>query len=353
MGKLVISGIQQIGIGIPNVHDAFKWYRQNFGMDVPIFDEAAEANLMLPYTGGKPHARHAILAINMQGGGGFEIWQYVSRTPQPPVFTPQIGDLGIYAAKIKCKNVNEVYKAFKKKGINVVGDLHKDPAGNPTFFVTDPYGNHFQMVVGDTWYKNQNKLTGGPAGAVLGSTNIENSRKLYSDILGYDTVVYDETGHFSDLAALPGGEGKFRRVLLKHSKPRVGSFSKVFGPSEIELVQVLDSTPRKIYENRFWGDLGFIHLCFDINGMQTLKELCESKGFPFTVDSANSFDMGEAAGHFTYIEDPDGTLIEFVETHKIPILKKLNWYFDLTKRDPEKNMPDWMLSAISLTRVKD
>ena len=33
----IISGIQQIGIGIPNVHEAWKWYRQNFGMDISCF----------------------------------------------------------------------------------------------------------------------------------------------------------------------------------------------------------------------------------------------------------------------------------------------------------------------------
>ena len=63
--------------------------------------------------------------------------------------------------------------------------------------------------------------------------------------------------------------------------------------------------------------------------------------------------MGEAAGHFTYIEDPDGTLIEFVETHKIPIAKKINWYLDLKKRNPEKALPKWMLKALGLNRVKD
>ena len=31
--------------------------------------------------------------------------------------------------------------------------------------------------------------------------------------------------------------------------------------------------------------------------------------------------MGDAAGQFAYIEDPDGTLIEFVETHKVPLVK--------------------------------
>ena len=56
---------------------------------------------------------------------------------------------------------------------------------------------------------------------------------------------------------------------------------------------------------------------------------------------------------FAYIEDPDGTLIEFVETHKIPIMKKWNWYLDLTKRNPEKRLPGWMLKALGFGRVKD
>jgi hypothetical protein len=63
--------------------------------------------------------------------------------------------------------------------------------------------------------------------------------------------------------------------------------------------------------------------------------------------------MGEAAGHFSYIEDPDGTLIEFVETLKIPLLKKIGWYLDLTKRHPEKNLPGWMLRMLNLQKVKD
>ena len=90
-----------MGIGIPNVHEAWTWYRQHLGMDVPIFEEAATADLMLPYTGGKPHDRHAILALNMQGGGGFEIWQYTSRTPVAAEFDIALGDFGINICKMK------------------------------------------------------------------------------------------------------------------------------------------------------------------------------------------------------------------------------------------------------------
>jgi catechol 2,3-dioxygenase-like lactoylglutathione lyase family enzyme len=181
---------------------------------------------------------------------------------------------------------------------------------------------------------------------------------VYSDILGYDEVVYDKTGIFPDLADLPGGTNEFRRVLLRRSVPFAGPFSKMLGQSVIELIRATGNPGKKIYEGRFWGDPGFIHLCYDMRGMDELKSFCESKGYPFSVDSkkshdGNSFDMGEAAGHFSYISDPDGTLIEFVETHKMPILKKLGIYLDLRKRDPNKSLPDWMLKTLRFSRVRN
>lgn len=344
-----------MGIGIPNVHEAWRWYRQNLGMNIPVFEEAAEAGLMLPYTDNKPQARHAILAINPQGGGGLEIWQYTGRTPQPPAFTPQLGDLGLYVTKFKAKDVGEAYGALKDKDL-VISDLVKAPDGQHHFFLKDPYGNLLEVVPSDNWFRKTKSPIGGVYGAIIGVSDIEKARALYSDILGYDQVIYDEAGQFGDLSSLPGGHGRFRRVLLRHSKPRKGSFSEMLGNSELELIQSLDKPGRKIYEGRLWGDLGFIHLCFDIRGMEQLRALCEAKGFPFTIDSAadrDSFDMGEAAGNFSYIEDPDGTLIEFVETHKVPILKKVGWYLDLRKRDPEKPLPSWMLKAMALNQVKD
>jgi catechol 2,3-dioxygenase-like lactoylglutathione lyase family enzyme len=224
--------------------------------------------------------------------------------------------------------------------------------------VKDPYGNMFQMVEGEEWFINEKKETGGSYGVIIGVSDIERARQIYSDILGYDEVVYDKTGVFHDLSVFPGGKNEYRRVLLKSSKPFSGPFSKIFGQSMMELICSTGKPGKKAFEGRLWGDPGFIHLCFDIHGMDELKEYCKSKGFPFTVDSkqshdGNSFDMGEAAGHFAYIADPDGTLIEFVETHKVPILKKFGWYIDLRKRDPEKSLPDWILKTMRFSRVKD
>jgi len=348
----IISGIQQVGIGIPEVYEAFKFYRHNFGADVPVFDEAATAALMLPYTAGKPHDRHAILALNLQGGGGFEIWQYTSRTPQPANFEIQLGDYGIFATKIKCKDARAVFNAYQKKDLNIAGLVHEDPAGKPTFYLTDPYDNFFQLVESTDWFNDKNELTGGVYGCTIGVSNMDKSKKFYTRVLGYDEVVYDTEGNFEDLRTLPGGTGMVRRCLLRHSMPRKGAFSKMLGSTEIELVQSLERTPKQMFENRLWGDLGFIHLCFDVARMDDLKIHCQEHGHPFTVDSGD-FQMGEASGRFAYAEDPDGTLIEFVEAYKIPLLKKIGWYKSLQKRDPEKPLPDWMLKAMKFNRVKD
>ena len=351
---MFISGIQQIGIGVAQVHQAFQWYREQFGMDIPMFEEAATAGLMLPYTGGQPQERHAILALNLQGGGGMEIWQYTQRTPLPPAFQPQLGDLGIFVAKIKCKDVEACFQELRKRGVNILSQPEQRPDGALHFFVKDPWGNTFEIVSSKAWFsKNRPQQTGGMYGCIIGVRDMERSLRFYTDILGYDQVSYDLQDSFGDWNGVDGGFGRYRRVLLQHSAERQGPFSQLLGKSEIELVQSLDRTPRPIFEGRFWGDLGFIHLCFDITGMAELKQYCAEKGSSFTVDSSGSFDMGEAAGYFAYIEDPDGTLIEFVETHKIPVLKKLNWYLHLKRRsDPRRPLPTWMLKTLGFNRVK-
>jgi len=350
----IISGIQQMGVGVPDVQKIWKWYREMFGTDVRIFEEAAEAPLMIDYTGDKVQSRTATLAVSMEGGGGFEIWQYTSRPTEKASFEIQFGDYGLYSCRIKSKDVEASFNYHTSKGAKIVGGLNKAPNGDLNYFIEDPNGNIFNVVPGEGWFKNTKHpaQTGGVAGVLIGVSDIDKALKLYRDILDYDTIEYDEIGVFDCYNGLPSGGSKVRRVLLSHKDERMGPFSKLFGPTKIELVQNLDRTGQQIFKDRYWGDWGFIHLCFDVQGMEKLKKECEDAGFPFTVDSGDTFDMGEAGGRFSYIEDPDGTLIEFVETHKVPVMKKIGWYIHLKKRDPKKRLPNWMLRAMGMNRVK-
>lgn len=350
--KKNICGIQQVGIGVKDAREAWKWYRKAFGMDINVFEDTSTAKLMLPYTNGQECERYAALAMNMEGGGGFEIWQHTRITPKPPVFDVKLGDCGIFICKIKSRNVQKAFEGHQEMGLNIPGGLRKDPLGNLYYYLFDPYNNIFQVVEDQAFFMKQKSLTGGVAGTVIGVSDIDEAKKVYSDILEYDEVVYDQSGQFEDFAVLPGGNEKYRRVLLKH-KPRTGPFSKILGPTQIELVQALERKPDKIFKDRIWGELGYIHICFDIQGMELLQKECDKKGFSFTVNSANSFDMGNAAGHFAYISDPDGTPIEFVETHKLPIIEKLGWYMNLKGRSYEKSLPDWMVKTLQFNRVKE
>jgi catechol 2,3-dioxygenase-like lactoylglutathione lyase family enzyme len=344
----VITGIQQVGIGVSNAHEAWKWYRDVFDIDVPVFDDEAKATLMKDYTGGEIHSRRAVLALNMLGGGGFEIWQFKSRTPSPCEFDLQIGDLGINAVKIKSRNVEACHKSFQDKNINPLSELHTDQEGNLSFWVEDPFHNKFQIVSDDSWFSSRKKNVGGVCGVVMGVKDIDKVLPLYKEALGFNRLCYDESGQFDDLK----NGCSYRRVLIEKKQKDEGPFSRLLGGVQVELVEMLDQEPKSVFKNRYWGDLGFIHVCFDVNDMDRLESNCEKLGYSFTVDSADSFDMGEAAGRFSYIEDPDGTLIEFVQTHKIPIMKKWGWFINLKKRNTDKPLPNWMLRSMALNRVK-
>ena len=97
----IISGIQLMGIGVPNVPEIWRWYRKFFGVNGRLFEDAAEAPLMTKYTGGEVQSRTATLALSMDGGGGFEIWQYTSRGTEKADFDIKMGDLGLYMCRIK------------------------------------------------------------------------------------------------------------------------------------------------------------------------------------------------------------------------------------------------------------
>ena len=353
MSTFVNTGIQQVGVGVPDMDAAFTWYARYFGMDIPVFQDAAEAPLMTKYTGNQVQTRAATLALNIQGGGGFEVWQFTSRNTVPPSFQAQLGDLGIYAVRLKSRNVMAAAGELSRQGLTIITGPAAGPDGNPHFYVSDNHGLVFKIVESDSWFGSSKAVTGGVEGAVIGVSQMEQSIAFYRDVLGYDEVLSDTEGAFHDLNGIAGGDKALRRVLLGHSRAPRGAFARLIGSSRIELVQSLDREPVKLFGSRYWGDLGFIHLCFDVRGMDALEEHCENAGYPFTVDSGQTFDMGEAGGRFSYIEDPDGTLIEFVETHKLPLVSSLGWSLNLSARDPEKPLPNFLLKLLALGRVRN
>ena len=350
MKEKIICGIQQVGIGVNDFVEAWKWYYDQFGFEIKIVDDEGVAERMLPYTGGKPQPRRSGIAVNIRGGGGFEIWEPKGRPLNYLKEPVKLGDLGILVAKVKTPDIEAAYNTYINKGLDVISEIMTSPTSYRHFFMKDPYGNTFQMEEDDYVFIDEKKLTGGANGVILGVSDMDKSIEFYSTLLDYDKMIFDQTEVFDDLQALSGGENRLRRVILERSKPIEGPLSRIMGTSHLELIQSMDGAGKKLYENRFWGDPGFIHLCFDVRNMDAVKVQTEAMGHPFVCDSGADFGMGDANGHFTYVEDPDGTLIEFVETYKIPIAKKFGLYLNLANKDDRK--PLGILKLLRFAKVK-
>ncbi len=349
--KDLITGIQQVGIGVTDAEAAKHLYKDLFGMNVLIFEDQAEASLMTRYTGNKIHTRRAILSMNLGGGGGFEIWQYTSRTPTLQQQN-RLGDLGIFATKIKCRCIEKAHRQLSTKDIATITEILTHPNGSRHFWLQDAYGNYFDIIESKEWFQLKNDVFGGVMGIVAGVSDMDQSVRFYSALLGIEEVTYQGITSLQDAPVKAQRGQQFNRVILKKQMKNKGAFCKLLGSIEIELVQALDFSPVAMFKDRYWGDCGFIHVCFDVIDMDQLKSLSALQRYDFTVDSSNSFSMGSSAGRFCYLEDPDGTLIELVETHKIPIIKKLNLHLNLKTRKNNGPLPDWMIGMLGLNRIR-
>lgn len=335
-----ISGIQQIGIGVENLDVAWSWYAKHFGMDLPIFNDEAEASLMGQFTGNKIHARRAVLAMNLQGGGGFEIWQYTSRKPVTANCEVTEGDLGISHIHMRTEDAERAFNYFLSLENVELGEISKNLLGKKWFELRDPFGNKFKIIEDDYCFLKTKAVVGGVMGATIGVSDINSGSKVYQEGMNYGRTAVENL------------TSDFQRKWLLPTNRKVSAFSHLLGPTQLEIVCDTKKNRKPIFENRFWGDIGYIHICFDVQRMNQLRKKSADLGFPFLVDSENSFDMGEAAGQFAYIQDQDKTLIELVETHKVPILKKYGWYINLKNKKVQKPLPKIIFKVLGLNRVK-
>ncbi|MCP4459441.1 MAG: VOC family protein, partial [Cytophagales bacterium] len=315
--EYTIHGMQHLGVGVPEHAKAWKWYRQFFGLNMPFFNDEADAELMKIYTNDRVISKRAAMVLNLKGGCAIEVVRPSTFKASHADVEHQLGDLGINIGWVKTPNVQEAFEYFKENGVEVISEIVKMPNGWDTFHLKDLNGLQFQVVEATDFYTKSKHVTGGILGSTVGVTDIEKSKTFYG-ILGYDEVVYDETNEFQDWSSLKGGSGRYRRVLLTQSNPSGGGFSKLLGKTFIEIVQDLsDRKPVKIYEGRQWGDIGFVHLAFDVRNMKVFGAKLEELGHGFTCDTEDALSMGESTKvHCTYTEDPDGTLIELIEVYK-------------------------------------
>ena len=317
MNEKRLYGIQQIGIGVENLGEAVSWYRKHLGARVKAFEDHEVATHMAPYMSGKPAKKSAIMLLNPAGGGGFELWQYTDRKPKVPDQELHLGDPGINYIKLESNNLKQVKKQFSTEIIS---------EGINWIVIRDPFGNAIMI--------SENRECGayltGVKGVGIGVSDMEAAVAFYQEVLGFSQTDTDAS------PMINCGDYKVHAVSLEHTRSSSGRLGTFFGQPNIDLIKSPDRPATKTYEKRNWGDPGLMHICFDVYNLPGWVNDGVQNNAPFTVLSNPDFQMGDAQGHWGYFEDPDGTLIEMVETHKIPIIAGLGWFIDLRKMSPDR-----------------
>ncbi len=350
-----ILGIQHIGIAVTDMDRTLPLYRRLFGMDISLFDSIQEAPLMRSHTRGETITKRASMVMNLQGGCAFEVLQPTSFVPRSaPV---EWGDLGLLAVTMKTHDVAAMHRhalpIATQARMFCETQVGRTPWGDATFWLQDPDGIWFQVVPDTGNFAALRHPSSGGMGCTIGVSDIDQAMALYGKELGYDEVLWDESGVFSDWAALPRGGERYRRVRLRPRKPAGGGFSPIIGNTTIELVQALDRKPPRIFRDRIWCDTGIAHLGMDVREMGALRTHLTAQGFPFRCDSNDAIGMGKTRVHCTYIDDADETWIELIEVHRVPIVEKWGLFLNVQKRAPEAPMPRWMLHALRFSRIRD
>lgn len=330
MADRLLYGIQQVGIGVTDILFAEKWYARVLGADIKILEDKKPASHMAPYMGGETRNKTAVILLNSHGGGGFELWQHTGRKPVPKSSAIAEGDLGINYILLHTTSLKAASRHLQSHNVNFSEAFM-------SIKFQDPFGNEIRVKQSTLERK---ALFTGVKGCALGVSNLSQSIRFYEKF-GY------QIANTSTQESIAGCD----IVKMNSANRSRGRMGKYFGDNELILIERLDQSGSKIYQDRFWGDPGFIHLCFDVYNLPGWVTYFHHEGFPFTVLSNVDFKMGDAEGHWGYLEDPDETLIEMVETHKIPIVKELGISIDLTRRAPQKPLPGLLIKALSLKKV--
>lgn len=327
MDQRFLYGFQQVGIGVTNIQAAVKWYATVLLADIKVLEDNNPATYMAPYMGNQPRQKTAIILMNQHGGGGFELWQH---TEHKPTSGPEVtrGDLGINCVVIYTSGLEKAKAHFRHHQVPI------KTIDDKTIEITDPFGNAIRIA--EKSLADKTLLTGVHE-CLVGVSSTQKAISFYRSF-GFEV-------------ANQYREKTLQITTLNCANRATGRLGTFLGECKIQLLERTEGNPKKIYDNRFWGDPGYIHLCFDVYNLKSWVMHFDQVS-PFTVLSNPDFTMGQAQGHWGYLEDPDGTLIEMVEAHYVPIIKKLGLSINLRKRSPLKPLPNWLIKAMRLKKVR-
>ena len=318
----MINAMQHVGQGVRDVDTTFKFYKTHFGFKVKLNDLTVASKEMERVIGSVETMR-MMMAINAKGGGIIELIEHKSRPITPFPKEGGYGNYGIVEVGYGVRNIEQVVSDFKAKGVQFLTPVCELELNNGRrwryAYLKDPDGLPLQLTE-DLQPGSPRPTKAEVYGAVhvgIGVSDIGRSKEFYKSVLGFDRVLYDFEGTIKEMEPVAGFSLRVKLAILERSQPPVGSMAKVLPRGVIKLFECLDRKGKHIYDGRCWGDPGCMEVCLDVSDLMATVAEMKQKGIKIYLPPVE-IDMGSGSkGLAAYIQDPDGTTVEFVEVKSV------------------------------------
>lgn len=142
----------------------------------------------------------------------------------------------------------------------------------------------------------------------IGVSDMEASKKFYAG-LGFTDVAFDYTGELGGLSGLTGHDSTEARVVyLRSANPTV------LGRSGIKLVHITSRPQPPLPDGFAYGEPGICEVCIHVQGYEAFHEHLLATGHTeIMAPNDQILDPYKTHCGLSYVEDPDGAKIEFIE----------------------------------------
>ena len=318
----MINAMQHIGQGVRDVDTTYDFYKRLLGFKIKLNDLTVASKEMASVIGSVETMR-MMMAVNAKGGGIIELIEHKSR---PITGIPEdglYGNYGILEAGYGVRNIEKVISDLKTKGVHFLTPICELQLNNGRrwryAYLKDPDGLPLQLTE-----DSQPGVLDVPQAGVYGVThvgigvsNLDRSKEFYKTALGFDRLLYEFEGIVPEMESVAGRPLRAKMAILERSLPPTGSMANLLPRGVIKLYEVLDRKGRHIYDGRCWGDIGCMEMCLDVSNLLETVEAMKKKGIKIYLPPVE-IGMGTGSkGLVAYIQDPDGTTIEFVEVKSV------------------------------------
>jgi catechol 2,3-dioxygenase-like lactoylglutathione lyase family enzyme len=317
----MINALQHVGQGVRNVDKTYDFYKRYLGFKVKLNDVTVASKEMAPVIGSVETMR-MMMAVNAKGGGIIELIEHktkpITALPAAGVF----GNYGIVEVGYGACNIDGVVADFQARGLRFltsVCDLAlRDGRRWRYAYLKDPDGLLLQLTedsgIGDS---ATTPAVYGVTHVGIGVSNLARSKDFYKSALGFDRVLYEFEGRMPEMDPVTGGPVRLKMAILERSAPASGPLAGLLRRGIVKLVEVPERKGKHLYTGRCWGDVGCMEVCFDVSDLRATVAAMQEKGLKIYLPPVD-IDMGSGSkGAAAYIQDPDGTTVEFVEVKSV------------------------------------